>query len=68
MTVKHQFPKTQKYARYIGEDFIVVVSGWAVSPRNTVRVEKLVSDLVRKRCQDRARKGEKIGRDLHKHF
>lgn len=68
MTVKHQLPKTHKYARYIGEDLVVVMIGGAVSPSNTVSVEKLVSYLVRNRCQDRARKAEKIGRNLNKNF
>jgi hypothetical protein len=57
-----------QYARYVGEDFIVVMIGGAASPRNTVSVEKLVSYLVRNCAQDRARKTEKIGRNLNKHL
>jgi hypothetical protein len=68
MPVKHQLPKAHKYARYIGEDLVVVMIGGAVSPGNAVRVEKLVSYLVRNRCQDGARKAEKIGRNLNKNF
>src|SRR4051794_19982730 len=68
MTVKHHFAETQKYASYIGQDFIVVMIGWAGSPRNAVSVEEFVSNLMRDRCQNRSRKTEKIGRNLDKHF